>query len=584
MPSTNENLGSNTAKLAEDPNHRSTLQSLISRSLGIGISFLGASSVVATTFNTNLLPAAASTADYSGYTLDLDVRRSQKTNIDYPWNDENQNHVMGGEHGSRTVADLNPERDIPELGLTEGQGQKLVGLGFVRHSNFGNGGGFLYLNSKPYQAIVKPDGVERLCLVVKVNSEGVQTHQTFTSLDFNDLMDKCRELNTLHNSGQEASHTPPVQIDLSNPKLQQITAHQDQAIQKILEVTEEYSKAGYLDKIGEQAGRLRALANKLENPVSLRNLNITNSNVYGGVTGQSDYGTLGGTNTNNYGEDLENMVLGPNPNSLSKSEVRMLGKRFQQELIKIQDALNYYITHPAAQNHTIRYLLANYLGQGGPVPEGIIGEGTNRGGEIAREESRTRTTTTEEPNRIEERPRESNSAEDSAPCTSSLTKNDLAQLTREFQTQVALKQLNSGVAFAGDLTQLKAGDYNLLNGTDGELEARVLCGNWREKFANQLESKGGHFKQLPIEGEYKFIPPADKGGSPIFERVNFRGRTGLVDKYGNNWIPDATSDSFGRQNFHWDVQHKNGLHTNVNPDGSINHGKNGGNNFPVIPK
>lgn len=71
--------------------------------------------------------------------------------------------------------------------------------------------------------------------------------------------------------------------------------------------------------------------------------------------------------------------------------------------------------------------------------------------------------------------------------------------------------------------------------------------------------------QLPHEGPRPFRP-ADPSGK-IESR---RGRPGYPDSDGNVWEWD------GRRS-HWDVQHADGRHTNVRPDGTIDHGPD---NFP----
>jgi hypothetical protein len=51
---------------------------------------------------------------------------------------------------------------------------------------------------------------------------------------------------------------------------------------------------------------------------------------------------------------------------------------------------------------------------------------------------------------------------------------------------------------------------------------------------------------------------------------------GYLDAQGNEWVPHPHPG--GREgDFHWDVQHPNGSHTNVRPDGEVHHGDD---NFP----
>ncbi len=72
------------------------------------------------------------------------------------------------------------------------------------------------------------------------------------------------------------------------------------------------------------------------------------------------------------------------------------------------------------------------------------------------------------------------------------------------------------------------------------------------------------------EGEATYVPPKSAHGSP----VGSRGR-GYADRDGNIWRPDRSRHGGD----HWDVEHKNGTHTNVFPDGKIL----GANNFPRNP-
>lgn len=78
------------------------------------------------------------------------------------------------------------------------------------------------------------------------------------------------------------------------------------------------------------------------------------------------------------------------------------------------------------------------------------------------------------------------------------------------------------------------------------------------------------WNELPTSGDHPYDPPVNKGGNPVYEK----GRDGLIDKDGNEWVWDETGAKVG--NPHWDVQHKNGKHTNVNPKsnnpGKVNHG------------
>jgi hypothetical protein len=44
---------------------------------------------------------------------------------------------------------------------------------------------------------------------------------------------------------------------------------------------------------------------------------------------------------------------------------------------------------------------------------------------------------------------------------------------------------------------------------------------------------------------------------------------GYEDAAGNEWKPHITPDE---SDFHWDVQHPDGYHTNVGPNGEVQHG------------
>jgi len=44
---------------------------------------------------------------------------------------------------------------------------------------------------------------------------------------------------------------------------------------------------------------------------------------------------------------------------------------------------------------------------------------------------------------------------------------------------------------------------------------------------------------------------------------------GYLDAAGNEWRPHITPNI---DDFHWDVQHPDGTHTNVGPNGEVQHG------------
>ena len=358
------------------------------------LSILGASAVLTIT---NLSPAHADTNNYAGHTVDIETSGDRWSRIDYPWDGlDPQTQIYGGRNGSATTADFTAQSDVKELGLFADVGKKLKGLGFVRHGT----GGFFYLKSNPSLAAVKVDNEGRLCLISR------KDNKAFHSLDFDDLMQKCRELNALHNGGQEAvainpnaSRSITARLNLNNPTIRRIISDQDANINHIVEITQQYSQEGSLDKIAEQSNRLRRLASKLKNPDSLFSLNITNTSVYGSVEGQPNYGTIGA----NFGKDPVTTVYGDykRATSLDKTTRRLLARRFEKELVKVQGLLNYYISHPEAKDFSIRYILANFIAQGGVLPEGVIGGGE---GAVSREIEGGRARTIEEPIAREERP------------------------------------------------------------------------------------------------------------------------------------------------------------------------------------
>jgi hypothetical protein len=78
---------------------------------------------------------------------------------------------------------------------------------------------------------------------------------------------------------------------------------------------------------------------------------------------------------------------------------------------------------------------------------------------------------------------------------------------------------------------------------------------------------------LPRGGTHPFVPP--KRGDWIVNPD--RGEeNGYADAQGNEWKPH-TSPHGQEFDFHWDVEHRNGRHTNIRPDGEIHHGPD---NFP----
>jgi hypothetical protein len=72
---------------------------------------------------------------------------------------------------------------------------------------------------------------------------------------------------------------------------------------------------------------------------------------------------------------------------------------------------------------------------------------------------------------------------------------------------------------------------------------------------------------LPRAGLHPYIPPR-----PDWLRNSPKALgNGYEDADGNVWVP-APHPSGDLARFHWDVQHPDGKHTNVRPDGEIDHG------------
>ena len=81
------------------------------------------------------------------------------------------------------------------------------------------------------------------------------------------------------------------------------------------------------------------------------------------------------------------------------------------------------------------------------------------------------------------------------------------------------------------------------------------------------------WRLLPRGGTHRFVPP--KRGDWLNNPP--RGpQGGYVDSDGNEWVPHH-HPSGREEELHWDVQHTNGSHTNVRPDGEVHHGSD---NFP----
>ena len=83
--------------------------------------------------------------------------------------------------------------------------------------------------------------------------------------------------------------------------------------------------------------------------------------------------------------------------------------------------------------------------------------------------------------------------------------------------------------------------------------------DWPEKYPWNLLPRGGSRPYVPPRRDWLKNRP--KGL-----------KNGYVDKAGNEWVPAPSADG-DEEKFHWDVQHEDGKHTNVSPDGEIHHGE-----------
>jgi hypothetical protein len=88
---------------------------------------------------------------------------------------------------------------------------------------------------------------------------------------------------------------------------------------------------------------------------------------------------------------------------------------------------------------------------------------------------------------------------------------------------------------------------------------------------NVANSWTGQAANLPQGGSRPYVPPKKSRGQP--HRVRGDRGYGYEDEHGNVWVWDPR----GHAGPHWDVQHPDGSHTNVYPDGEIHQGKD---NFP----
>ncbi len=80
-------------------------------------------------------------------------------------------------------------------------------------------------------------------------------------------------------------------------------------------------------------------------------------------------------------------------------------------------------------------------------------------------------------------------------------------------------------------------------------------------------NRGPQSSRLPSGGQRPYVPPKGAHGRPQPVRGG-----GFKDAYGNVWKWDPS----GHAGPHWDVEHPDGSHTNVAPDGTVI----GKDNFP----
>jgi hypothetical protein len=87
----------------------------------------------------------------------------------------------------------------------------------------------------------------------------------------------------------------------------------------------------------------------------------------------------------------------------------------------------------------------------------------------------------------------------------------------------------------------------------------------------------GQAANLPQGGDRPYVPPKSSRGQPKKVPAGKRGGAkGYEDADGNIWIWNPPGSPTAHGGPHWDVEHKDGSHTNVNPDGSVR----GSDNFP----
>ena len=145
--------------------------------------------------------------------------------------------------------------------------------------------------------------------------------------------------------------------------------------------------------------------------------------------------------------------------------------------------------------------------------------------------------------------------------------------------------INKGVLVASSLFGGNSFEGGVVDVRDGGwLEARnCVKSGWSQEFRNHQKVKGNRAELLPLEdarGQYRFEPPSLKNGGIDWDKFNIS--EGYLDSKGRIWKVDKASLSQG--NSHWDVQTYNKKqgkwnHTNINPDGTFNHGTNNFYNF-----
>jgi hypothetical protein len=88
----------------------------------------------------------------------------------------------------------------------------------------------------------------------------------------------------------------------------------------------------------------------------------------------------------------------------------------------------------------------------------------------------------------------------------------------------------------------------------------------------------GQAGNLPTGGDRPYVPPKNSHGKPKKVPAGGRGGAkGYEDADGNIWVWNPPGGRTAHGGPHWDVQHPDGSHTNVDPDGTITHGDD---NFP----